>query len=1557
MGADSENPMPRPHVSVEVTTDHSRFQYPGAVIASRYKLLEQIGEGGMGAVWVADQSDPVRRRVALKLIKPGMDSRQVLSRFEAERQALALMDHPNIAKVYDGGMTEEGRPFFAMEYVKGVPITGYCDQAKLNIHDRLRLFVPICQAVQHAHQKGIIHRDLKPSNILVCLYDGRPVPKLLDFGLAKAISQPLTEHTLYTAHGLMVGTPTYMSPEQAEFNNLDVDTRTDIYSLGVILYELLTGTTPLEKQRVKAAALDEILKLIKEEEPIKPSTKVSSSASLHTIATQRGMEPAQLSRIVRGDLDWIVMKSLEKERGRRYETANGLARDIERYLNDEPIEARPPSLVYKLSKLARRNKRSLVSAAVIAVILLAALTIAAGSIGWVVRDRQTRQAVVERNALLLLDEALSALNADDVTGAQSLLRQSQALLSTIQTASDVAQRIRHLKADLDFLDEFEKIQYQRAVGVKDEDFDFISSLVAYQKAFKDHDLDLATRGPLEAAQRIRSSPIKQQLIAALDDWAFAAPSADHVKLLAIAREADTDPWRNQLRHALERGSREELKRLASDADAGKQPVVVVALLGRRLAGLGEREAAIDLLRRAQRRSPQNFWMNHHLGQQLVAAALTEEAAAFLRSAVSKTPDSAIAHQYLATAYRGNGKLADAESEYREAVRLAPLYVTACHNLAVVLQEQRKTADAETALREAIRIKPNDAPAHAALANLLIAIGKADEADASFRQSIAFAPDDFLILENYTDALKSRGKLSQAEQECRDAVRRAPADARAHQLLGRVFCEQKKLSEAQAAFREALRLKPDDWLSHALLAMIQMEQNNMLAAEAQCREAIRLDPAQPLPHMFLGAALAQQRKWSEAEAALREGLRINPYFVPANSFLFYILQQQGRRAELREELRFISNSPVFSSTDPFGKDTAVIYWNGRWMPILGASNIPIWLPPGMAASANRGTQPATAATPEQVAKQAVQERPNDAEAHLELALILRENGNFSSAETSFREAIRLRPNYAEAYAGLARTLQFMGKHADAKAAAQEAVRLDSQSPEAQHQLAFCLAKQGNYAASEAAYREELRLQPDRASSQEHFGWVLRRLGNLKEAEKTFAEARRLDPITFGAPAKAAEYRAKDGLLWEAAHEFALAFEQGPEDLASGMRAGMLMLLVGDRAAYQRICEQMLQRAEQTKDLEALRRTVHTCVFSDEPVGTAQQHKRLIDQVIAGSSNQHWANREAGLVAYRRGDRQEALNACRRSRELVKQGNFRTAYTAQNLVIESMAYWRLSKQTEARAAYYESSRINSSLYPYAPDYLGPNWIDWIIYEPVRQQAADLLGILADVPTDADHTASTAADGDWKTAARDLVAASQRSSADSVAWMNAAVALILADDMDGYRSHCREMIDRFSMSETWNDHDRVTKTCLLLPDGVDRSRLPVDRLQTVLNDGTAPANLKPWVYADLGLAAYRSGDFSRAIEWAEKIQDLSTPVVIRVLGHLIAALVRQKQGDAAAAHQALTEAARLIDAQLPKLSSGEIDYRALLRRDPTYWHNWIIPELLRREAAASIAGPPQK
>jgi serine/threonine protein kinase len=363
------------------------------IFAGRFKLREKLGEGGMGEVWIADQIKPVQRRVAIKVIRFGQDSARMLARFDQERQALAVMDHPNIAKVLDAGVAETGQPFFAMELIKGIPITKYCDETQLSPQQRLELFIPVCQAVQHAHQKGIIHRDIKPSNILVGLYDGRPVPKVIDFGVAKSIGPRLTEHSVYTEFGALIGTLEYMSPEQAELNNLDIDTRADIYALGAVLYELLTGSVPFSRKDLQTASFTEMLRIIKEVEPPKPSTKLSGSGALPSVGVARQTEPRKLIALLRGELDWIVIKCLEKNRGRRYESASALVSDLQRYLANEPVVAGPPSAWYRIRKFLRRNRALVSVAATILFLLLAGIV--GTSIGFV-RAEKAHQAEKER---------------------------------------------------------------------------------------------------------------------------------------------------------------------------------------------------------------------------------------------------------------------------------------------------------------------------------------------------------------------------------------------------------------------------------------------------------------------------------------------------------------------------------------------------------------------------------------------------------------------------------------------------------------------------------------------------------------------------------------------------------------------------------------------------------------------------------------------------------------------------------------------------------------------------------------------------------------------------------------------------------------------------------------------------------------------------------------------------------------------------------------------------------------------------------------------------------
>jgi serine/threonine protein kinase len=426
-GSFLESPAP----ALCITGDEPVAERPGAIIGP-YKLLAQVGEGGFGVVFLAEQAEPVRRKVALKVLKPGMDTRQVVARFEAERQALAIMDHPNIAKVFDGGATGSGRPYFVMEYVLGVPITQYSDEQRLSPRQRLELFVDVCQAVQHAHQKAIIHRDIKPANVMVSRYD-TPVVKVIDFGVAKALGEKLTDTTLVTGVAQMIGTPLYMSPEQAGMSDMDVDTRSDIYSLGVLLYELLTGTTPFSKDRFKQVGYDEIRRIIREEDPPRPSTRLSElgdslpaqaeiathdpASTLATVAAQRHTEPTKLTRLVRGELDWIVMRALEKDRNRRYQTASELGNDIERYLHNEPVHACPPTIGYRLRTFSRKHRKGLMAASAFILLLLVATSISIGLAAWALRaNAQTRQALEdvksEQNATRAAFERETAARAD-----------------------------------------------------------------------------------------------------------------------------------------------------------------------------------------------------------------------------------------------------------------------------------------------------------------------------------------------------------------------------------------------------------------------------------------------------------------------------------------------------------------------------------------------------------------------------------------------------------------------------------------------------------------------------------------------------------------------------------------------------------------------------------------------------------------------------------------------------------------------------------------------------------------------------------------------------------------------------------------------------------------------------------------------------------------------------------------------------------------------------------------------------------------------------------------
>ncbi len=684
------------------TMDEPIAERPGAVIGP-YKLVEQIGEGGMGTVWMAQQQEPVKRVVALKLIKAGMDSKQVIARFEAERQALALMEHPNIAKVLDGGTVGQtflsaaspigrqeclphiGRPDFVMDLVKGVPITKYCDEHHLTPRQRLELFIPVCQAIQHAHQKGIIHRDLKPSNVLVALYDGKPVPKVIDFGVAKAAGQSLTDKTLVTGFGNIVGTLEYMSPEQAEVNQLDIDTRSDIYSLGVLLYELLTGSTPFTRKELEKAGMLEMLRMIREQEPSKPSTKLSTAEGLPTLAANRGTEPSKLTKLVRGELDWIVMKALEKDRNRRYETANGFAMDVQRYLADETVLACPPSMLYRARKFARRNRGALL----IAGFVLFVLVLLGGGAGWIVRERAERQALTEERVNLALQDATELQLQAKWQDALEAAKRAEAILAG-GGGEELRARVQVLHKDLVMVLDLEAIRLPRAVRGVEGGYDVNWADAAYAEKFRDYGIDVDALEPGEAAACIRARSIWHELTVALDSWAIlrrdlpGVTDASWKRLLAVARAADPDPWRNQIREAIKLQQTEVVRELARSDKVKDLPLETLVLLvdvaGRE--GTYKEAELMAVLRLAQRKFPGDFWVNFKLAYAYDFAPPPyqqfDEAIRFYTAALAARPRNAPTHMYLGMALLHHGKFEEALARLQCAHELNP-EDAACRN--------------------------------------------------------------------------------------------------------------------------------------------------------------------------------------------------------------------------------------------------------------------------------------------------------------------------------------------------------------------------------------------------------------------------------------------------------------------------------------------------------------------------------------------------------------------------------------------------------------------------------------------------------------------------------------------------------------------------------------------------------------------------------------------------------------------------------------------------------------------------------------------------------------
>jgi superkiller protein 3 len=940
---------------------------------------------------------------------------------------------------------------------------------------------------------------------------------VIDFGVAKATGPKLTDRTLYTEFGSVVGTLEYMSPEQAELNQLDIDTRSDVYSLGVLLYELLTGTTPLQRGRLKQAAILEALRLVREEEPPRPSTRLSTTLDLPSIAACRGTEPRKLSRQVHGELDWIVMRALEKDRDRRYETANGLARDLQRYLADEVVEARPPSTRYRLRKFVRRHRAALA----VAGLILFFVAVLGGGGGWVVRDRAARaeEAARERRdreqrltaqVELILADVDRLEREQKWPEAHAAMDRAEAALAGGEAGAAVRGRVADARPDLAFVAELDRIRQQLAITVQGK-FDKAGAAREYAAAFRGYGADVEALPAEKVLARLRGNPaLAAPVAAALDDWRYALKDLGEGEarwgpLLTCARALDPDPLRNRLRAmATERFTpalRDELRRLAESIDVKAQGPATLFSLARALTKAGLPDSAVHVLRDGQYAFPTDFWLSFQLVNAFARRKDCADAIRYASVAVSVRSGSAAAHGNLGAALAEQGKLDEAIAECRQAIALDPKLAESHNGLGSALRGQGKLDEAIAEYRKVIALDPKNALAHNTLGFALHNQGKLDEAIAEYRQAVALDPKDANAHNNLGAALHNQGKLDEAIAEYRQAIALDPKVAQAHRNLGNVLRDQGKLDEAIAECRQAIALDPKYANAHNTLGVALRGQGKLDEAIAEFRQAMALDPKDARTHNNLGDALAGQEKLDEAIAEFRQAIALDPKVAISHDNLGIALAGQGKLDEAIAEYR-----------------------------------------------------------------QAVALDPKDANAHNNLGAALGDQGKLDEATAEYRQAIALDPKVARAHRNLGNVLRDQGKLDEAIAECRQAIALDPTYANAHNTLGIALAGQGKLDEAIAEFRQAMALDPKDANAHNNLGVALRLQRKRDEAIAEFRQAIRLKPdylAPYGALATLLA-TAADPKLRDDAEALRLArkmVELAPADASSWQALGWTLYRTG------------------------------------------------------------------------------------------------------------------------------------------------------------------------------------------------------------------------------------------------------------------------------------------------------------------------------------------------------------------------------------------------------------